>query len=282
MCPLMKLRRKFQLQGFKKINVNLNQGAGGNAIYLWYKNGSPAITKLQVTYNHDMAAGFQKAGYTQISNDLNVTGVGDPTYLWYFKGSGDYDTPIVDIDVTTDPEKEAVKFSTGWETLACDLNNNAGGNWVYVWVKREKQTYICAVSATNTFSSNDDYLTAGYIRLDEDTNTGAVGCYVFIWYQQTTDPKRALTDLKISTNDKEYQPLKQQDYTRVVVNLNKGTGGNKVYLWYKKGGVKPIKAITLLINPSAVSEYKNAGATVIEKNLSKGIKSQMKYLCFYQ
>ncbi|XP_039638259.1 uncharacterized protein LOC120546991 [Perca fluviatilis] len=268
-------------QGFKKIDVNLNQGAGGNDIYLWYKNGSVPITKLQATYSHEMAAGFDKAGYKKIPKDLNAGEVGDSIYLWYFSGSGEYDTPIVEIDVSTDAEREALKFSTGWETLACDLNRNAGGKWIYVWVKREKQTFICDVSATNNFSSNDDYLTAGYIRLDEDTNRGAVGCYVFIWYRQTPDPRRALTDLQISTNDKEYQSFKQQGYTRVVVNLNKGTGGNKVYLWYKKGD-KPIKTTTLLINPAAVPMYKKAGATVIEKNLNTGTKGQIKYLCFHQ
>ncbi|XP_031151321.1 uncharacterized protein LOC116046981 [Sander lucioperca] len=275
--------QELQSQGFKKIYVDLNKGSGGNYIYLWYKKGSVPITRVQFTFNDDMAVGLIKAGYTKIDKDLNAGAGGDFIYLWYFRGSGEFHTPIVEIDVTTDENSEAGKFTTGWEKSACDLNRNAKGNWIYAWVKREKQTYICDVSATDSYGSDPDYYKAGYIRVDEDTNRGAGGAYVFIWYRQTTDPKRALTDLNISTNDLEFQSLQQQGYTSVSVNLNEGTGGNKVYLWYKKDGVtKPIKAMSLLLNPAAVPVYEKAGIAVIKRNLNTGTDGSTEYLCVYQ
>ena len=33
---------------FSKIDVNLNKESGGKAVYLWYKHGSEAITKVQI------------------------------------------------------------------------------------------------------------------------------------------------------------------------------------------------------------------------------------------
>ena len=133
-----------------------------------------------------------------------------------------------------------------------------------------------------TDQTHDNYK-KGYIRVDEDTNRDAGGTYVFIWYRQTTDPKRALTDLNISTNDLEYQSLQQQGYTSVSVNLNEGTGGNQVYLWYKKDGVtKPIQAMSLLLNPAAVAVYEKAGVSVIERNINTGTYGNTEYLCFYQ
>ncbi|XP_028461660.1 uncharacterized protein LOC114573588 [Perca flavescens] len=179
-----------QSQGFKKISVDLNKGAGGNDIFLWYKKGSVPITRVQFTFNDNMSVGLSNAGYTKVHKDLNANAGGDYIYLWYFRGSGEFHTPIVDIDVTIDPGSEALKFSTGWEKSACDLNRKAGGNWIHTWVKREKQTYICDVSATASYGSDTDFYKAGYIRVDEDTNREAGGPDVFIWYRQTTDPRR--------------------------------------------------------------------------------------------
>ncbi|XP_035861579.1 uncharacterized protein LOC118495954 [Sander lucioperca] len=277
--------KKLQSQGFKKINVDLNKGAGGKYIYIWYKKESRSapITGLQVTFNDDMAVGLINAGYTKIDKDLNAGARGYYLYLWYFRGSGEYHTPIVEIDVTTDAKSEAHKFLQDWERLDCDLNRGAGGNLIYAWVKREKQTYICDVSASDSYGSDTEYFLEGYIRVDEDTNRGANGAYVFIWYRQTTDSQRALRDLKVSTNDLHYQTLKQQGYTSVSVNLNEGTGGNKVYLWYKKRGCNnPIKAITLLLNTDVVQEYKKAGVTVIDRNINLGNNGHTEYLCVYR
>ncbi|XP_038582066.1 uncharacterized protein LOC119908445 [Micropterus salmoides] len=274
-----------QSKGFKKINVDLNKGAGGNFIYIWYKKVRSAapITRVQVTFNDDMGVGLIKAGYTKIPKDLNAGAKGDYIYLWYFRGSTKYDTPIVDIDVTTDAESEASKFSLDWERLVCDLNRKAKGNWIHAWVKRETQTYICDVTATNSYGSDIDYFQEGYIRMDEDTNRDAKGAFVFIWYRQTTDPDTALKDLQISTNGNERQAFQQQDYQPVSVNLNEGTGGDPVYLWYKKKEFKnPIKGITLLLNTAAVAEYEKAGVTVIKRNLNTGNKGSVEYLSVNQ
>ena len=168
----------------------------------------------------------------------------------------------------------------GWERLTCDLNRKSGGKWIHVWVKRERQTFVCDVAATDSFSSDEQMLRAGYIRMDEDTNRGADGNYVFIWYRQTTDPQRALTDLQVSTNSSERQVLAQQNYQKVNINLNEGTDGSAVYLWYKTGeSNNPIKATILLLNPEAVTEYESQGVNVIRRNLNAGNKGWTEYLC---
>ncbi|KAM9339584.1 uncharacterized protein ABDE67_017228 [Symphorus nematophorus] len=272
-----------QSQGFMKIDADLNKGAGGKYIYLWYKHGSAAITRLQVTFNEEMAGGLITAGYTKIPKDLNSGAGGDDIYLWYFRGQTEYDIPIVGIDVTTKAEDEAQKFHSGWEKLACDLNRKAGGNWIHIWVKREKQTYIADITAINSYGLDNYYFQKGYIRLDEDTNRGAGGFFVFIWYLQTTDPQHALSDLNVSTDDSECQSLQQQNYHPVSVDLNDGTGGNKVYLWYKKDKINnPIKAITLLLNSAAVEAYEKVSLNVIKRDLNTGNRGRAEYLCVYQ
>lgn len=274
-----------QSRGFKKVNVDLNKGVGGNFIYIWYRkqSGHAPIAKIQLTFNDEMARGLDRVGYTKIDKDLSAGAGGDYIYLWYYRGSGEFNTPIVDIYVTTVAESEVCMLRNGWERLTCDLNRNSKGNWIHVWVKRERQTYICDVAATDSFSSDEQMLRAGYIRMDEDTSRGGKGSFVFIWYRQTTDPRRALTDLQVSTNGSERQVLTQRNYQKVNVNLNEGTDGSAVYLWYKTGeSDNPIKATVLLLNPEAVKEHENAGVNVLKRNLNTGNKGWTEYLCFYQ
>ncbi|KAM9338982.1 uncharacterized protein ABDE67_016694 [Symphorus nematophorus] len=271
--------QRLQSNDFKKINVDLNKEEGGKSIFLWYKkgSGSPGITRVQLTFNKRMEEGMRKAGYVPLTITEDIT-------IWFLIGSMDecY-TPIVDLDITLGVEGEGQMFCNGWERLACSLNRNAGWSWFHFWVKRELPTYICDVSATDSYGSNYNYFKEGYIRMDEDINRFVGGSDVFIWFRQTTDSKRALNDLKVSTNDLEYQALRQQNYQPVSVDLNQGTGGNKVYLWYKKEGKnKPIRAITLLVNPDAPEVYEKAGASVIRKNLNAGTKGFTEYLCVNQ
>eukprot|EP00064_Thunnus_orientalis_P022124 superscaffoldBa00007192_g22308 len=276
--------QNLQAQGYRKINVDLNKGALGKYIYIWYRkeDGAPPITRLQVTFNNDMAVGLRAAGYTPINKNLSAGAAGDHIYLWYFRGQTEYDIPIVDLEVTTDAKDEGWKFKSGWERLACDLNCGNAGNYIHAWVQRERQTYICDVTATNSYESDMKLFKDGYTRVDEDTNKGALGEYVFIWYRKTTDPERALSDLQISTNDCQYQELQQKNYEQVSVDLNEGTIGDEVYLWYKQGGIKPIKAITVLVNPAAVQWYKQAFVNVIKRNLNSGNGGKTEYLCYYQ
>ncbi|XP_076013543.1 uncharacterized protein LOC143006090 [Genypterus blacodes] len=273
---------KLSAGGFQKINVDLNKGAGGNSIYLWYKKGDcGAITRIQTTFIQGMDVGLIREGYTKIAKNLNAGAGGDDIYLWYFRGSTEYDTAIVDIDVTVDANAEASKFTHGWERVGGDLNRNVGGNWIHTWVKREKQTYICDVTATNGFGIDADNFKEGYIRMDEDVSRGAGGMYSFIWYRQTTDPKKGLHTLEISTTDDEYQQYQQRKLTLVPVNLNEGTWGNKVYLWSKREGCfKPIKATVVLVNPGAIHPFQVAGVRVIAGNLNAGNCGFPEFLCY--
>ncbi|XP_039637258.1 uncharacterized protein LOC120546400 [Perca fluviatilis] len=207
---------KLQSQGFMKINVDLNKGAGGKYIYIWYKKESRSapITGLQVTFNDDMAVGLINAGYTKIDKDLNAGARGFYLYLWYFRGSGEYHTPIVEIDVTTDAKSEAHKFLQDWERLDCDLNRGAGGNWIHAWVKREKQTYICD---KNRFK----WIMQGYTSVSVNLNERTGGNQVYLWYKKRgcNNPIKAITLL---LNTDVVQEYKKAGVTVIDRNINLG------------------------------------------------------------
>ncbi|XP_015254740.1 PREDICTED: uncharacterized protein LOC107100679 [Cyprinodon variegatus] len=89
------------------------------------------------------------------------------------------------------------------------------------------------------------------------------------------------TNLPVSVNQEEEKEYKSLRYDRVPTNLNEGTAGPDVFLWYKKESSKdPIRMITLLVDPAAPRMFKIAKATVINKNLNEGNKGTPEYLCF--
>ncbi|TNN28630.1 hypothetical protein EYF80_061223 [Liparis tanakae] len=278
--------QKLQSQGFKKINLNLNKGSGGEAAYLWCKKGrdEAPVTRLQMSFNVQMRVGLISAGYTKCDSPFFNAEEVDPISVWSFQGSTEYDSPIVEMYYTADPESEAQMFSQGWEKWGCDLNRKLGGAWfLFCWLKREKQNYICDVAATDSFTSDERYFRDGYIRLDEDARRGAGSAFVFLWYRQTTDLKRAIRDLKISANESEFQALQEKGYQPMGFNFNEWTQGTPMYLWHKRDGSNgPIKAVDLLLNMEAVEPFEKAGITVIKNNLNTGIKGRTELLCFHR
>lgn len=263
---------------FIKINVDIYQGSREEPVYLWYKKGSHgAITRIQLTYEENMDQGLAQIQYIKIDKDL-LTGQGSyPVNLWYYKGALNSDIPITELCITTDAHDEASKFSYGWERLAADLTQKEMGQRVYLWMRRESPPYICEVTATDTPSGDANLFQNGYIRMDVDTNKGAGGAHVFIWYLLTTDDRMSVTDLQISINDEQYDDYTRQGYKRVPVNLNKWTPSEKQYLWFKKKGPQDaIKGISMISEPASVEIYEKVGIQVIKKNIGKGAQ----YLCF--
>ncbi|XP_048044931.1 uncharacterized protein LOC125267396 [Megalobrama amblycephala] len=267
-------------QGYQFINVNLNEAAGGNEVLLWYKkeSGKRPVTRIEFSFTDKMKPGLADAGYEQVEKDLNA-GVSnaDHIFLWYFYGSTEYDMPIVDLKVTKAAKEEPPLIKDGWERLGCDLNRNASKTIIYLWVKREKTSYIQEIAGTVDFSSDSQMFEEGYTRVCEDTNRNAGGNYVFLWYRRTTDKSKALTDLNVSTSHQEESKLQIEGYKKLSVDLNEGTKGNTVYLWYRKEEGQSIQV--MLINHD-ICIYPGPVVTFIDKNLNEGNKGCAMYIAY--
>ncbi|CAL9692160.1 unnamed protein product [Knipowitschia caucasica] len=273
--------QQLQGQGFHRINEDLNQGCWGYPVYIWYKRqpGVDPITRIQISFVNKMNAGLTDAGYQKLDKNLIP---GSPVYLWYFKGQTEYDTPIVNLEVSTQANDDALKMKLGLERVGYNLNRSR--QWMQLWMKREKPTYICDVTATNSFGSDADLFGKGYIRIDDTTNTMWWGGITsnFLWYRQTTDKNKALTNLQISNNTNQNQQWQQQGYKLVNVNLNEGTGGNAVYLWYKKvKGENPVKTLLLLSQLYGLTPFEKIGATIIQEGVNPSYNGPQRYLCYY-
>lgn len=297
--------KRLEKEGFTKIDVILNKDAQGTAAYFWWKKqpNVASITRIQVSYEppsfvlkkagytrvsegDDWITALTKAGYTQVSTKLIYDA---SLFLWYFQGKTDYDTPILELDVTINDDEEVEKLTLGWERAGCNVSSVYGKS-VFLWLKREKPTYVCDVTATDFTDSTNyqtDLLQKGYIRIDQSTNSVyfwncpvGIESFNFLWYRLCTDADNTLCDLKISTNRNQYMQYHLQGYTSPRRNLNEGSGDESVYLWWKKEkGQAQVKWMLVFLNGSAITPFENAGIYVLPENINHGSCDYPRYLC---
>ncbi|KAG9261629.1 hypothetical protein AMEX_G25214 [Astyanax mexicanus] len=286
---------KFKNKHYTKVQGDLNSGTSGKPMLIWYKKESlSSINRIQFSFRPEMEAGLTAANFFKIDKNLNAGTDGDQIFLWYMSGTTEFDVSIVDLRVTISVTEEPGLFKSGWERLGCDLNRSTDGDPVYLWVKRNKQTYISDIRGSESFSLDTDNFNAGFFRVDEDTNLGveSAGASVFLWYQHTTDadahgrrwhwgrgghfkisicaPADAsgMTALRVSCCDDDERDLKRKHFVKVDTNLHYGKCENAVYLWYKPGETSKIQYFTLLVGEEARKAYMAAGCNVVEKNLN--------------
>lgn len=271
-------------QGYQLLNADLNEGTiPHNRVFLWYKRecGVKPVTRIQLSFDNETKTGLAEAGYELINRDLNAGVPGDHIFLWYFCGSTQYDIPIVNLQVTKDANEEPALLRDGWERLGCDLNRNAGGCFIYLWVKRATPSYICDIAATVDFTSDQQHFNDGYTRIDENVNRRAGGNSIFLWYRRSADKSKGLSALEVSNTFQEQVNLQERNFKKVTFNLNKGTQGTDVYLWYSNEGCgEKMQSIALLINSKTWMVYQKNGIIVLEKNLNEGNKGIKMYLAY--
>ena len=126
-----------------------------------------------------------------------------------------------------------------------DLNKGAGGYWIYLGYKTttDKSKTITGIVADYFSKSNSSDITykgCKYKIIPVDLNKGAKGKYIYIYY--TTDPKAGnpVTEIKYQDNDV-FQYGNSDGFEPVrcvtdgnVLDLNKGSGGDYIYLWFKR------------------------------------------------
>ena len=119
-------------KGYERINVDLNAGAGGDYIYLWYKkttDESKALRDIKFSYGKNSTIN----GYEKNYHDLNAGAGGDYIYLWT-NSSDTSKNPISDILVVTGKNADLPSgYSYGMSgTERAELNKGAGGYYIYL------------------------------------------------------------------------------------------------------------------------------------------------------
>ena len=94
---------------------------------------------------------------------------------------------ITGITVTASYRRSVVP--NGYTQLTQDLNEGAGGKWIYAWYTTDSRLppltdiTVVAGASRHTYPVDDTW-----VRIDQDTNDGAGGDYVYICYKRDRLP----------------------------------------------------------------------------------------------
>lgn len=184
-----------QDDGWSVVDYNLNQGAGGQYIYLLYKTGTvddpdhAPITDFYIKStkdksDHPDAVSYNNRTYHRISSyigsssfedsygDLNDGAGGRYIYLYYTTEAWDYPRGITSIAFNDNPNGAVCGNGS---TTPQDLNEGAGGDYIYMHYGYTLTTPVINVYDTPDFnpltSHSDQPL---YFRLADDVANGDV------------------------------------------------------------------------------------------------------------
>ncbi len=163
-----KYKKKYEDQGYTFINKDLNEDAGGDWIYLGYKKSNRASTNggyitglyIRSTSSNDnwtsslthtpdgethtyyyvpYYGGGNGSDFEKQHGDLN-RGAGGP-YIWlYYTRENFKDKRVISEIVIDESETSSVYWTmgkNGGTSKAYDLNDNAGGKYIYLHYKRD-------------------------------------------------------------------------------------------------------------------------------------------------
>ncbi|KAL5509502.1 hypothetical protein EMCRGX_G004890 [Ephydatia muelleri] len=122
-----------------RVNQDLNQGSGGNYIYLCYSTDPffvQPVTDILVVASTSSAID-PPAEYTLISEDLNKGAGGKYIYLMYTKRNGRSALEGIDAIAGDRADTADVYAPPGWIKYTQDLNEGSGGKYIYFIYKYE-------------------------------------------------------------------------------------------------------------------------------------------------
>ncbi len=137
---------------------------------------------------------------------------------------------IEDIIVLNAGRKNKLEIPAGYEKVGGDLNEGAGGDYIYFAVKRGTDASK-AISGLAVVSGKNDKVSApaGFQRIDMDLNKGAGGRYIYLCIRRGTQD--VIHDVKVVTASKANPPA-PEGYTMIPQDLNEKAGGKYIYLCY--------------------------------------------------
>lgn len=115
----------------------------------------------------------------------------------------------------------------GWEKDPIDLNQGAGG--AYLYFAFEKNGAESPVTDIYFLLGKDSPTPPDYEKVDVDLNKGAGGEYIYLTF--TRQNGTPIQDLKVVSSS-DPNPNPPAGYKRIDVDLNRGAGGKYIYLCY--------------------------------------------------
>ena len=139
------------------------------------------------------------------------------------------------------------KGVTEGHIVGLDLNKSVGGYWIFLGYKtttdKEKAiTDLVADYYSKSTSSDITYKDIKYNIIPVDLNKGAKGKYIYLYHTKDQKAGNPISAIQYQHNDNfQFEHVKADGFSSVraisdskVIDLNKGSGGDYIYLWFKR------------------------------------------------
>lgn len=138
---------------------------------------------------------------------------------------------IEDIIVINAGKNNKIVVPQGYEKIDGDLNEGAGGDYIYFAVKRGTDE-ANAINGLAIVAGKDDKVPApkGFEKVGMDLNKGAGGRYIYLCKRR--GKSGAISDVKV-VSAKKANPPAPKGYTMIGQDLNEKAGGKYIYLCYR-------------------------------------------------
>lgn len=137
---------------------------------------------------------------------------------------------IEDIIVINAGRKNNISVPAGYEKIDGDLNEGAGGDYIYFAVKRGTDASKAINGLAVAVGKNSSVAApAGFEKIDMDLNKGAGGRYIYLCKRRGKEG--AIHDVRV-VSAKKANPPAPEGYTMIGQDLNEKAGGKYIYLCY--------------------------------------------------
>ena len=125
-----------------------------------------------------------------------------------------------------------IQMPAPWQKIGIDLNEDAGGAFIYLFFKKGNGTPITGLTI---LQGNPPQVPAGYAWDDTDLNKGAGGAFLyFAWTRNTSLAPIQDISVVIGGSKQEAVNQKPPGWKIIDVDLNKGSGGKFLYVVYRQ------------------------------------------------
>ena len=295
------IKNQYLEQGWRNAGLDLNSDAGGDYVYLLYKtsndngsSGTPVtdvylMIKESSTHNQTLKQGGRTYQLVTGGHDLNKGASGDFIYLYYTKEPFANGRKVTSLLV--DENKEGAEGKNGNNNPA-DLNSGVSTGtrpYLHVTATRDRG-YITDVmligGGPNTIADlRNTYLEQGWWVNYQDLNEDAGGPFINLLFKTDNETRNSnyITDFyikKLSDPDQSSHPNfliyegrtyyltpggGDDEFNNCGRDLNRGVGGDYLYLYYTKDAFSTARAI----NRITFQPIRSESASIID-NARKG------------
>ncbi|XP_015253347.1 PREDICTED: uncharacterized protein LOC107099648 [Cyprinodon variegatus] len=230
------------------------------------------ITTIDVSTKKNEESELDKKGFTKIPVNLNPGNKANGTFLWYNTIENQPNTqPITRIQFSFTEGMEKGLKAQKYQKVDQDLTDGTGERPIYLWFFRGTTRYDAPIVQLfiSTDAASDAEMVQPLWERSACNLNRAGGKWFHLWMKRSA--QAYVCDVTATNNSAADADLFRKGYIRIDENLNKGAGGEEVFIWYRQTTDDDdlIRDLQISTNPDEVKSLQGQYYQQVSTNLSK-------------